>query len=89
MSDSEDLTDPMASLAHDFAHVVDYVVVAKVMQDDGEIVLAVRTTETMPGWEVVGMLLTASDAWRGSLGVEFSGQDRDDDDDDDDDELAI
>jgi hypothetical protein len=56
--------------------------VLKCLDEHGEVTLCVRTSNGIMAWEVVGMLIAASDMARADLQTDFSGGDTDEEDTD-------
>lgn len=48
--------DPFESLKRDFAHIIDYIVIAKVLDDEGDVEMAAYHTSTLSQWEALGLI---------------------------------
>lgn len=69
--------DPLESLRENYAHVYEYVIVAKAIDSEDEVVLAMAASPSLSPWEVVGMLETASHSWATDFQRALDGPDDD------------
>jgi uncharacterized membrane protein len=51
--------DPLEVIKQISQHVLEYAIVAKVLDDDGSVALLTAKTGTLTSWEALGMLETA------------------------------
>lgn len=65
MSEEDDFNDadPMEELRKDFTHIIDYIVIAKVLNDEGRVEMAAYHTTTLSKWEALGLLEGTKIAW--------------------------
>ncbi len=56
--------DPMEAMREDFAHIIDYIVIAKVLDDQGNVEMAAYHTTTLSRWEALGLLEGTRLAWQ-------------------------
>jgi hypothetical protein len=70
--------DPLNALRQAFPHVYEYVVVAKAINDEDQVVLAMGCSPTLNSWEVVGMLQVAMDNYQADTFDAINDDDGDD-----------
>jgi hypothetical protein len=63
----QSIDDPLEEIRANNAIVIDYLVIAKVIDDDGDVCLQIGQTDGLSGWEALGMMDFAAAIWRNRM----------------------
>ena len=66
--------DPLEGLRSNYDAILEYVVIAKAIDEDDNIVLAMGATGTLSNWELIGMLRAAINSYEHDLQDEIDGE---------------